>query len=143
MTILSSFTELAVGTKLKLIGAAAFVTVCAGLYAAHAFEVSSLQRELDAANRRAERAVASANALKDANDAFSTTLAKQNAAIDALKAADAAKNRQVAQAQAQAQIAAQKGYTAAQRTLTTAPSKPGNACASLDDLLNETIKARK
>jgi hypothetical protein len=143
MSILTSFAGLAVGTKLKIIGAAAFLTICAGLYAAHAIEVSSLEHELDTANRRAERAVASANALKDASDAFSATIAKQNASIDALKAADAAKAKQVAQAQAQAQIAAQKGYTAAQRTLAKTPSKPGNACASLDDLINETVKVRK
>jgi hypothetical protein len=143
MSILSSFAALATSAKLKIIGAAAFVTICGGLYAAHAIEVASLQHALDAANRRAERAVASANALKSANDAFSTTIAKQNASIDALKAADAAKAKQVAQAQVQAQTAAQKGYTAAQRTLAKTQSKPGNACASLDDLINETIKVRK
>ena len=127
----------------KMLLALGGLLVLFAAYGAHALQVSHLREQLAVCDKARIQAKASADALKNANDDFALKLAEQNKQIDAMQVYGKTREHAAAAALIVAQTNAAKGFANAQATLKQAPAMPGNACASLDTLLNATIKARK
>jgi hypothetical protein len=126
----------------KLIAAFGVLFVCLALYGAHYIEVKHLKEQITTLTSQRDRAVESAHALAGANDDFALQIAAQNKAKAAYELAASTRAKDIADAVAAAKIEGRREQAKAQTTLQRPMTKPGDACGSLSELLDETIKER-
>lgn len=108
----------------------------------HFYEVSHLHGQIDkltVANAKLGELNA---AYKSANETCAALTQQQNAQVQALQDAATAREQAASAAVAAAQAQAAKQYDKARTVLLRAPTRPGDACGSLNDLFNEALGAK-